>query len=377
VNVVLPALLLLVAAAGGSRLAAQSSASVDAGGTHVSYDGDVTSSSLALTPAFGMDGEAASVTAWASMSRLDDGEWSTQGAAEGSLFTPTFGPFQGEIGGAFDASGQPGQPGTGQFAGSGRLHWSGGDNRGVWLGGEAGRASDGFSWRTIASGELGVWARAGDVTLVGRGTPTWVGDTIRYLDGQVVARLERGAFEMNTYLGLRSWSSSSDRPSTGFGGLNAAMWISDHMALLGGMGKYPADYVEGFPSGNYLTLGVRLATRRPTSRQALARTAPQSLPPLAPESGGDFRILPAHEGSWTLEIHAPEASTVELMGDFTDWAVAPLSQTRRGWWTITLPIAAGTHRMNLRLDGGRWGVPSGLPVLTDEFSGTAALLTVE
>jgi 1,4-alpha-glucan branching enzyme len=65
------------------------------------------------------------------------------------------------------------------------------------------------------------------------------------------------------------------------------------------------------------------------------------------------------------------------MGDFTDWAPAQLATGRRGWWTITLPIPAGTHRMNLRVDGGAWGVPPGLPVLTDEFSGTTALLTVE
>jgi hypothetical protein len=377
VTLVRSTLFLLMLAAGGGRVAGQSSASVDAGGTHVSYDGDVASSSLAVTPAVGIDGETISLTAWATMSRLDGGEWSTQAAGEGSFFTPLAGPFQGEIGAAFDATGQANQPGMGQFSASGRIHWTGADDRGLWLGGQGGRASDGIGWRTIAAGELGVWGRAGPVTLVGRATPTWIGDTIRYVDGQIIAQVERGALEVNAYAGLRSWTSPSDRPRTGWGGVSAALWINDHMALLGGGGKYPADYAEGFPSGNYLTLGIRLATHRPTTRQSMARTAPQALPPLEPELGGDFRYLPAREGSWTLEVHAPQASRVELMGDFTDWAPAQLATGRRGWWTITLPIAAGTHRMNLRVDGGAWGVPPGLPVLTDEFSGTTALLTVE
>jgi len=42
-----------------------------------------------------------------------------------------------------------------------------------------------------------------------------------------------------------------------------------------------------------------------------------------------------------------------------------------------MPIARGTHQINLRVNGGRWIVPPGLTPITDEFGGAVGLLIVE
>jgi len=46
-------------------------------------------------------------------------------------------------------------------------------------------------------------------------------------------------------------------------------------------------------------------------------------------------------------------------------------------WRLSMPIARGTHQINLRVNGGRWLVPPGLTPITDEFGGAVGLLVVE
>jgi hypothetical protein len=60
---------------------------------------------------------------------------------------------------------------------------------------------------------------------------------------------------------------------------------------------------------------------------------------------------------------------VEIMGDFTSWQPVRLARQGDGWWTASLPIPRGTHQMNVRVDGGAWGVPPGLTTVKDEFGG--------
>jgi hypothetical protein len=67
---------------------------------------------------------------------------------------------------------------------------------------------------------------------------------------------------------------------------------------------------------------------------------------------------------------------VELSGDFTGWKAVPLVATPGDAWRISLPIAPGTHQVNIRVNGGRWMVPPGLPPILDEFGGAAGLLVV-
>ena len=68
---------------------------------------------------------------------------------------------------------------------------------------------------------------------------------------------------------------------------------------------------------------------------------------------------------------------VEINGDFTQWRAIQLTRGSDDWWSATLPIAAGTYQMNVRIDGGAWLAPPGLMTSTDEFAGVVGILIVE
>src|SRR5207249_3683102 len=60
------------------------------------------------------------------------------------------------------------------------------------------------------------------------------------------------------------------------------------------------------------------------------------------------------------------AATVELAGDFTDWQPVALQPTSEGAWESVQHIPGGVHRVNVRIDGGRWTAPAGTTRTTDE-----------
>jgi len=89
-----------------------------------------------------------------------------------------------------------------------------------------------------------------------------------------------------------------------------------------------------------------------------------------------FKALPVSDGTVALEVAAYGAKTVEVSGDFTSWKPVKLAPSTGGAWKISLPIPHGTHQINVRVNGGQWLVPPGLPRLTDEFGGAVGLLVV-
>jgi 1,4-alpha-glucan branching enzyme len=92
---------------------------------------------------------------------------------------------------------------------------------------------------------------------------------------------------------------------------------------------------------------------------------------------GAFAVHAVGDGSYRLALRAPGAHRVEISGDFTGWRAVPLERGNDGQWTLTLPLAFGTHRMNARIDGGQWIVPPGLTTMSDDFSGEVGLLVIE
>lgn len=45
----------------------------------------------------------------------------------------------------------------------------------------------------------------------------------------------------------------------------------------------------------------------------------------------------------TFRVYLPEATTVELVGTFTDWRARPIRMQREdtGWWTVTTDLPPG------------------------------------
>jgi hypothetical protein len=107
--------------------------------------------------------------------------------------------------------------------------------------------------------------------------------------------------------------------------------------------------------------------------------APTAEPPYPVDAGADsgparaWVEADAADGP-TLVVSAPDASTVEVRGDFTEWRIRPMRHERADEWTVA--IRPGVLRFNVRLDGGDWIVPGGVAAVPDEFSGSAVAIVV-
>jgi hypothetical protein len=66
---------------------------------------------------------------------------------------------------------------------------------------------------------------------------------------------------------------------------------------------------------------------------------------------------------------------VELRSDATGWQSVELVR-RDDHWEARIALAAGTHRVMLRVDDGEWTVPGNLPTVDDDFGGRVGLLVV-
>jgi len=67
---------------------------------------------------------------------------------------------------------------------------------------------------------------------------------------------------------------------------------------------------------------------------------------------------------------------VEVAGDFTDWQPVTLRRTSDNMWESVLHIPSGVHRVNVRIDGGKWIAPVGTARAEDEFGGDVGIVAV-
>jgi len=85
----------------------------------------------------------------------------------------------------------------------------------------------------------------------------------------------------------------------------------------------------------------------------------------------------AGERGVRLLVRAPGASSVELAADFTDWHPVVLERVmEEGAWQLLLPVASGLHRLNVRIDGGKWIAPAGTTRSADEFGSEVGIVAV-
>jgi hypothetical protein len=88
----------------------------------------------------------------------------------------------------------------------------------------------------------------------------------------------------------------------------------------------------------------------------------------------DFEVRPLPTGAQKITVRIGGVETVEVMGDFSDWNPILLMRRGRDLWDVTIPFAPGVHEINLRIDGGQWVAPPGLPTRKDSFAGEVGLL---
>ncbi len=356
-------------------LAAQVAATLDVAATRISYADASASNGISIAPILQAVRGLHSLTAGGALTRFGGDIWSVQGHLAGSAYAAEFGGFRPEVEGRLRGTRHEDGGGSSEFAGAARLHRFG-QVRGFWIGANGARSWDGIEWRGTLAVEGGGWARLGPGTFSLALTGSRVNDVLRFAEAESAFRMDRGQFELVAYGGLRHWFRPGDAAAEGWGGASVAWWLGDRLAVTASGGAYPADYAQGLPSGAFGSLGVRIATGRLDHARRINEPLDLILPPVRPGAPG-LAFEPLGDGTVRLTLAGLPADRVELMGDFTSWEPVALTASALGQWSATLRIAPGIYRVNIRVNGGQWIVPPGLPSSTDEFGGAAGMLILE
>jgi len=346
------------------------SSSIDVGGSSMRYADSISSSGPSISPSVSLDWARTSLDATGTYSHLGGGS-STQGTVSGSFFTPSAGVLLGEFFGSVGGSAHQDGARTGQMLALARAHAMSA-NGGAWVGGGAGQTWDGSTWRTVLASEAGAWLSKGGLIVVGSVAPTQVADTIRYVDTQLSTRWVSPKIELGASVGVRGGAHSAALGGTGsnWGSVAVVTWLVPQVGLVLDAGTYPVDLTQGFPGGRFATLSLRLRTSPTRAERSVGQDDPASAPGVS-----SFSLEPASSGQ-TIRVRAPNARSVEIMGDFTQWRPVALQRDGEGSWHLDVRIGTGAHQINVRVDGGSWMVPPSLPAITDEFGGSVGLLVV-
>ena len=348
--------------------AAQLSATLDAGLSLVRYDGFLSSSAASLTPQVRWERRGTHLSVHGTYLRFESGNTSLEGAVTAAWLTPLGGRWRGEVAASGGASAYADIASFWHGVAEGRLHLVRG-NAGAWIGATGGRASFGAAARPVAVAAMGAWALRADMTWLASLDRSFVGDTA-YSDLRASVRRRSGAVLLEASVGARFASRGGGRGIYGEG--SATLDVNRSVALVLSGGRYPTDAISGSIAGRYLTGAIRIGggTRRPPVQRPLpAFSAGTTAPLLEVIAAGDARVR--------LVISAPEATSVEVTGTFTDWQPVSLVQNANGrTWEIVLPLARGLHRIDVRINGGRWQAPAGTARVADDYGGEAGVFVV-
>lgn len=253
----------------------------------------------------------------------------------------------------------------------------GGAERGVFAGANGGFLRSGIT-RGAAALETGGWwrVRAGRVSAGARltrapivsvdsGAPAPLTGRMRSL-GDLWTGWQHDAAPLSITAAV-GWRIAPGASGVGGGWatLEATRWLTPRLAVVGAVGRALEDPTRGIPAVRYANLSLRLRLHAPE---------PMLRPP-AIRQGPVVTVVAEDDSMRRLEVRVPHAATVELIADFTDWNPVALARDGERWFLVS-PIAPGPHRLALRIDGGEWQAPANLPIVQDEFGGTAGLITV-
>jgi hypothetical protein len=200
----------------------------------------------------------------------------------------------------------------------------------------------------------------------------------RFSDLEGAVRWEWGIMELAAQSGYRFGDAYDVTPdSRRWSSATATVWVSDRVAFIGGGGRQPALPLRGLPARSFGMAGLEVAYS-PVSRSGVPVSVPHSV------LVKSFELRPAPNGGTganaggmqKIVIHVGGVETVDVMGDFSDWS--PLTLVRRGrdLWELSVPLSAGVHQINVRVDGGPWMVPPGIPTMHDSFGSDVGMVVV-
>jgi hypothetical protein len=365
-----------------SAVKSQATFSVDLGASHISYTDSGQTNAASIAPFSYAYGPAGSLSATGTYSHFNTGGWSLQGSANGSAYTSATAPIRGEFLGNLSATTSNVSTQTGSASARARLHAIFGES-GFWIGGGAGQSSDGEASHTIFLGDFGLWHQVSQTVFELTLAPTHLNsasgttDPVSYTDAEGTISWSGERADFFGSVGARFISSTTQQWASASGTVHLNSWLG----LAGSMGNYAPDYTQGIPGGRYVSVALRItAPRKSTANETLSsgsRSEPESAEsaPAVPVAT-NVEIFPVAGNERRIRIHAVNADTVEITGDFSDWDSVPLTRAADGWWETSLSLPPGIHRMNVRLNGGHWIVPEGLTSIADDFGGEVGLLVV-
>jgi hypothetical protein len=150
--------------------------------------------------------------------------------------------------------------------------------------------------------------------------------------------------------------------SRNFGSLMLTRRVSPMVALTAGLLVQPAN--PGVAARRGAVLGLRLSG----ARELLPRLVN------APKPTAMLTTVRFADTSATIDMAAPGANSVEVSGDFTQWNPVALERQAGDRWALTTPITPGVHHFVVRVNGGNWQPPPGLPQATDLYEGVVGVI---
>jgi hypothetical protein len=148
-----------------------------------------------------------------------------------------------------------------------------------------------------------------------------------------------------------------------------AEWqLSRHLLLLGSLGERPnaslAFHSDAHPRS---MIGIQFAPWSAPGWAMSGALKPRALAWRSESQAGD---------SLVVKVRLHDVARVEIAGDFTDWKPVALEPLHGGWWTQVFHVAPGLYRVQLRMDGGVWQSPPGLPRAEDGPGGPSGTLVI-
>ena len=184
-------------------------------------------------------------------------------------------------------------------------------------------------------------------------------------DTQVALHWGVGRLAFRGVVGTRLFTTNV--PNETWGEVQGTLALGPDLALIAASGVHPASAAYGLSRARFLEVGFRVA---PSA--LLKPRLPASVRPVA----AAFEVGSADRGQRTLRVRVPNARTVELSGDFTNWKPITLSRADDDRWETTLPIPPGIHRLAIRVNGDAWTPPPGVSSVPDEFQGNVGVIVV-
>jgi hypothetical protein len=205
------------------------------------------------------------------------------------------------------------------------------------------------------------------------------------LDLDAGLRVRLRALEVEGRVGTRSSARGALATDSRISGIIRGEYsVSSRVSIVSSFARVPSDLLRGLPARTQTVVGLRLQR---TARHESGGTPINADEPVrgdsatvgrnAPPAASAFEVSDDRDGMRTISIVAPVARSVELTGDMTRWRIVAMTHESDGRWSVALRLPPGVYNCNVRIDGGPWAAPAGLPTSRDDFRGEVGVVVVE